>query len=135
MTPLSILIIASLQLLGCILLVVLLLPSSYSLFLKHDVRIGLQIGHVDLLSILDDFGMLPGHQPPDVREEKASICVVRVRIRVRVLVMLPMVPHPDPETILAGQGVHVQQEDAHPLVGLEGPMCPQSMSAHCHSLA
>lgn len=108
---------------------------QYSLFLEHDEGISLQVGHVNLLSILDDFGMLPGHQPADVGEEEAAIRVVRIRVRVRVFVVLPMVAHPNPEAILSGQSVHVEEEGAHPEVGFEGAMGPEAMRSHRDSLA
>lgn len=106
-----------------------------SLFLKHDVGIGLQVGHVNLLSILDDFRMLPAHQPANVGEEEAAIGIVRICVGVRVLVVLTVIPDPYPEAVLSCQCVHVEQEDAHPLVGLKGSMGPQAMRTHSHPLS
>lgn len=82
-----------------------------SLFLEHDVRVGVEVRHVYLLSVLEDFRVLAHAQPADVRKPEAAIGVVRVGVGVRVLVMLPVVTHPDPEAVLAGQRVHVQQND------------------------
>lgn len=103
--------------------------------LKHDVGICFQVTHVDFLAIFDHFWMLPTHQPADVREEEAAICIVRIGIRVRVLVMLAMVSNPDPEAILSGQGVHVKEEYFDSSIRLERSMGPESMGAHCNALA
>lgn len=79
--------------------------------------------------------MLPAHQPANVRKEEASVRIVWISIRVRILVVLSVVTYPHPETVLPRQRVHVKQEDAHPPVRLERSMGPQSVRAHCHSLA
>lgn len=74
--------------------------ASHSLFLEHDVGVGFQIGHVNLLSVLDDFRVLARHQPAAVAEEESSVGVVRIGVCVRVFVMLAMVSHPHIQAIL-----------------------------------
>lgn len=41
--------------------------------LKHDVRIGIQVRHVDLLAIFKHLWMLSYAKPADVREPEASV--------------------------------------------------------------
>lgn len=72
----------------------------YSLFLEHNVSIGFQIRHVDLLAVLLNFWMFFGHQPANVAEEKATICIMWIGICVRVLVMLTMITNPHIQAIL-----------------------------------
>ena len=79
--------------------------------------------------------MLPAHQPANVGEEEAPVGIVRVSVRVRVLVVLSVVTDPHPETVLAGQCVHIEQEDPNPLVRLEGPVRKEAMSPHGDALA
>jgi hypothetical protein len=68
--------------------------------LKHDYGIGFEIGHVNALSLFFDGGMLPTHEPSNVRKEEASIRIVGICVRFGKLVMDPMVPTPFMNVIL-----------------------------------
>jgi len=46
------------------------------LVLNHDQGVLLQVLHVDCFTPRDHFWMLPHAQPPNVREEKAPLCIV-----------------------------------------------------------
>lgn len=41
--------------------------------LKHDVRIGIQVRHVDLLAVFKHLWMFSHAKPADVREPEASV--------------------------------------------------------------
>lgn len=101
--------------------------------------------------------MLSRHEPTDVREEEATIRVMRVCISVRVFMMLPMVANPHPETVLTSESVlrgikeiqghgqrfitcpsspyHVQKKGADPEVSLKWSMSPEPVGTHCDSLS
>lgn len=68
--------------------------------LPNDNRILLEIAHVDRGTLVDDVRMLAHQEPAHVREEEASLRVVRIRIRVRKLVVDSMIPHPFVNMIL-----------------------------------
>ena len=51
------------------------------LSLEHHNFICLQIGKLQLLSLLDDIRVFPNQQPADVRKEKSPQCIVGVCIR------------------------------------------------------
>lgn len=55
--------------------------------LKHDVRIGFQVAHVNLRSEFLHVRMFLAKQPTHVREEKAATGVVWVSICIAELVM------------------------------------------------
>lgn len=55
--------------------------------LEHDVWIGFQVAHVDLVSKLLHVGMLLAQQPAHMGEEKAASRVVRICVCVAEFVM------------------------------------------------
>lgn len=68
--------------------------------LPNDNRILLEIAHVDRGTLADDIRMLAYQEPAHVREEEASLRVVRICIRVRKLMMDSVIPHPFVNMIL-----------------------------------
>lgn len=68
--------------------------------LEHNHWIGFQVRHIDFFAIFQDLWMLSGHQPTDVAEEEATVCIMRISISVRVFMMLTMITNPDVQTVL-----------------------------------
>lgn len=107
---------------------------SDSLLLEHDVRIGIEVGHVDLFAVLEDFWVFAHAQPADVRKPKAAVGVMRVCIGVGIFVMLAVISNPNPKAILTSERMHVQQDDFQPALCFEGSVAPMSVRSHCYTL-
>lgn len=72
------------------------------LALPDDHPVLLEVGHVHGATLDQHVAMLADHQPAHVREEEASLCVVRVGVGVRELVVHTMVAHPLVDVVLEG---------------------------------
>lgn len=68
--------------------------------MPDDDKILLKIAHIDRGSLVDDIRVLTDQEPAHMREEEASLCVVRVRVRVREFMMDSVIPHPLVNVIL-----------------------------------
>lgn len=68
--------------------------SAFSLFLKHDDAIGLQVTHVNLHPLFDDIRMRREEEPTNMREEKSTLGVVGIRVGLGVLVVDSMIMSP-----------------------------------------
>lgn len=66
----------------------------YSLGVKLHQWIVVDVGHIDGFALSIDIGVFALHQPTDVREEEASVCVVWVGVRLTELVMHSVVANP-----------------------------------------
>lgn len=109
--------------------------KSDSLLLEDDIRISIEIRHVDLLAIFLDFWMFSHAKPADVREPEPSVGVMRIRIGVWVFVVLSMISHPDPEAVLPCKRVQVEKNDLEPPFGFEGSVTEMSVSSHGDALS
>ena len=74
--------------------------SHYSLPLKHDNFICLQVTELQLASFFYDVGVLANHEPSNVGKEESPYGVVGVCVRLRVLMVDPMVSYPLEDVIL-----------------------------------
>lgn len=72
------------------------------LALPDDHPVLLEVGHVHGATLDQHVAMLADHQPAHVREEEASLRVVRVGVGVRELVVHTMVAHPLVDVVLEG---------------------------------
>lgn len=75
----------------------------YSLGVKLHQWIVVDVGHVDGLAFSVDLGVFALHQPTDVREEEAPVCVVWVGVRLAELVMHTVVANPIRYVVLYGR--------------------------------
>lgn len=75
----------------------------YSLGVKLHQWIIVDVRHVDGLALSVDLGVFALHQPTNVREEEASVCIVWVGVRLAELVMHPMVANPIRNVVLYGR--------------------------------
>lgn len=71
-----------------------LLPLVNTHWITGDVT------DVDLLAFDLDLWVFPHHQPATVREEEASLGVMRVSVSLRVFVVHPVIPNPLDDVIL-----------------------------------
>lgn len=102
------------------------------LFLKHDNRVCLQVGQVQLLSLLNHIWMLANHEPTHMRKEKATGGIVRVGIRLGELMVNTVVPRPFINMVLKGHGIGNGQEDPERRGGGVGTVTPEPVSARRH---
>lgn len=59
--------------------------------LEHDDSIGLQVGHIDDLTLLDNLWMRCQEQPANVGKEEASLGIMWICVRLREFVMYSVI--------------------------------------------
>ena len=72
--------------------------------LKHDHFIGLQVGELQLASLLDDVRVLPHQEPADVGEEESPQGVMGVRVCLREFMVDSVISSPLINIILCKGG-------------------------------
>ena len=98
--------------------------------LEPNDRIFHQITEVHFPSHLDDVGMLLDQQPPHVRKEESTRCVVRVGVGFGELVVYAMIPRPVVNAALIGNAVAQHEENTDRQGRFVRSVRPQSMHAY-----
>lgn len=115
-------------------------PRSQSLaddwpFLPQQPRIIFQVTHVNLLALLNDFGMFLAHQPANVRKEESTLAVVWISIGIGEFVMDTMISCPVKNRLLCCHCLEEDEKKLKELVGFEGSVCEVTMGCYCRSEA
>lgn len=76
------------------------LQQDEMLLMETHHGIGQYVTHIDLSTTTQHIRMLQHHQPANVREEEASICIVRIGVCFRILMMHTMIAYPIVQGVL-----------------------------------
>lgn len=103
--------------------------------LEHNVRIRLQVGHVDQLALFLHIRVLLATEPAHVGEKEAALDVVRVGVGLGELVVHSVVARPGVDAVLACHSLQDHQQHLHRPLGLVRPVRPQPVAAAGHAEA
>lgn len=103
------------------------------ILLKHQNRIGFQVGNVDFLSSSTNIRMLLRHQPANMWEKESPSSIVRVSICVKILVMDSVISRPVNDAVLKSDRVENHQHQTQWPLGFVGAMWPESVNTSSDS--